>query len=171
MGQPHPFSPSPFHSQLLLLELQTSSVSMGTEEAVSLFPSQTSVSINTCALVAPPPPGLQLWKEILCLSGGWVSSALHCLWEIAAPPPFPTPFWVAAVLDEGALGRRPELADPLAGSLPSSRLCVCFLAGLPYTGCLTSQSLHFPSNNAYPHLLVGLAKEEPHRCVILGICL
>lgn len=52
---------------------------------------------------------------------------------------------MAAVLDEGALGRRPELADPLTGSLPSNRLCLCFLAGLPYTGCLTSQSLHFPS--------------------------
>lgn len=115
---------------------------MATEEAVSLFPSQTSVSINTCALVAPPPPGLRLWKEILCLSGGWVSSALHSPRAGGCPHPL---LWVTAILVEGVLGRRPGLADPLSGSLPPSSSQLGFLAGLPYTGCLASQTSRFPS--------------------------
>lgn len=81
--------------------------------------------------------------------------------------------WVAAILDEGALGRRPGLADPLSGSLPSSSSQLGFLAGLPYTGCLTSQSSRFPSakervQTPLPSLLVGLSRDGLHGRVILG---
>lgn len=91
---PHPPSPSPFSAQLPLPKSQTSSVSMGTGEGCLSFPSQTSVSINSCG-------GASSWAGAWAWAWaqGWGGSALFIwrpasllLWaEPWAPPAEPQP--------------------------------------------------------------------------------
>lgn len=92
----------------------------GWRRAVSLFPSQTSVSINSCVLRAPPPSGQGLERKCFVYLEGSISSLTPLGVGPGAGRLLP---WTLE-----ALGMWPALASPLEPAFHSgiSRLRVCF---------------------------------------------